>query len=89
MKNFVFIILGVIIISIALALLLNKLFKGNKYIKYILPVLFFIFSVYSFYVSRTAKEGFLDIAYMLLFIICFAGFLSSFITSLILDYRKK
>ncbi|MCX7885558.1 MAG: hypothetical protein N2448_11140 [Caloramator sp.] len=88
MKNFIFLILITIIISSVLSIILNKLFKNNKY-KYILPLLLFIASLYSFIVSKTTKESFLDLAYFLMFILFFAGFISSLITSLILDYRKN
>lgn len=89
MKNFILILLFIIAVFLGLSLLLNHFFKKYKYIKYIPALIMLILTIYSFYIAKTSTEGFLDIAYMLLSIMSAAGFLSSLITSLVLDYIQN
>lgn len=91
MKNFILILILILVIFSLLTLLLNHYFKKRKFIKYIPSIIMFLLAVYTFYVAKTSTEGFLDIAYILLTIMSIVGLASSLVTAFVLDFiqRKK
>lgn len=91
MKNFILILLLTLVVFSLLTLFINYCFKKRKFVKYIPSIIMSLLAIYNFYVSKTSTEGFLDIAYILLTMMCIVGLVSSLVTALILDFvqRKK
>lgn len=91
MKLF-FIITVIVLVSILVTFILDKIFKKNRYIKYIPSIIAFIFMKYYFITMYTApSEGFEALGRFVM-----GGFLlfislSSLICSVILDilYKRK
>lgn len=89
MKNFIMILILILIIFSLLTLLLNHYFKKRKFVKYIPSIIMSPVAIYTFYVAKTSTEGFLDIAYILLTVMSIVGLVSSLVTALILDFAQR
>lgn len=86
MKNFILILVLIIISFILITLILHKIFKGKKFVKYIPSIAAVALGAYSIYLAKTSTQGFQDIGFMLLGIMSFAGFLGGFFSGIFLDY---
>lgn len=86
MKNFILILVLIIISFILITFILHKIFKSKKFVKYIPSIAAIALGAYSIYLARTSTQGFQGIGFMLLGIMSFAGFLSGFISGIFLDY---
>lgn len=79
--------LTVSLVSILVTYLLHRVFISKKFIKYIPSLLFIIITIYNIYITKTSvhNDGFEDIARIVLAMFGFVAFISSLISSIILD----
>ncbi len=91
MDRFVLILLAIALAFAVISYLLNRVFRGRRFVKYILPIFILGTSAYYFYSATIVKggTGFEDLGNILLAIMLLAGGLAGTITSLILDRRRK
>lgn len=88
MERFLLAIFIIITIVSLFTILLHKVSKTVKFIKYTPGTLALLAAGYYFYLSRLPSEGFLDIARFLLAIMLLAAFLGNLVTGLVLDFRN-
>lgn len=82
----------VIVISILVTLLLNYIFRGKRFIKYIPPLVLLLFMIYNFITMySTSSEGFESLGRFVMGLLILSACVPSLICSAILDliYSKK
>lgn len=85
-------ILIIIVVSIMATLLLNYIFKGKRYIKYIPALILLPFMIYNFItMNSTIVEGFESLGRFVMGLLILSACVPSLICSFVLDviYTKK
>lgn len=78
-------ILSFLVIS-GLTILIGKVVKKNRIIKYVPSIVFLVLALYNLYLSKTVTTGFEDLARLLVAMILFSAFLGGLVTGLFMDY---
>jgi len=81
------VIVLVILVSTFITYGLNRVFKKIKFIKYIPALITFIIMVNNIMITRSGKrEGFADLAAIIVAMMCFAASVSGLVTALYFDF---
>jgi len=93
-KRFIYLLAGIAIILAVLTLLLHRLFRKKRYIKYVPCLLCLGFGVYNFVLAFTVEyAAFEDIAKVILGVISLTGSVSGLVCAVLFDVfslgRKK
>ncbi|MBS3971179.1 MAG: hypothetical protein KGZ94_13815 [Clostridia bacterium] len=86
MANFMLIVVATIIIFVLLTWFLNKIFRSNRFFKFIPSFVALFAAVYNIYIANTTPGDFENLARGLLAIILLAGAVSGVITAFIIDH---
>ena len=91
MDRFALLLAGIALAFGIISYALDRVFRQKKFIKYILPILSLGISAYYFIIGVTQKsgQGFQDLGNVLLAILILSGSIGGFLTSIVLDIRKK
>lgn len=87
-----FVLSIIVIVSILVTFILNRIFKKKRYIKYIPVIVMFPFMIYNFITAYSAPaEGFEALGRFVMGLLLFSASLPSIICSIILDivYKKR
>jgi len=92
MARLLMIILVAATITVLITYILGKVFRHERWVKYILGVIAIAVSIYFFYIARQPSQGFEDLAYFIMVLILFPAGISGIIAAFIMDYminRKR
>ena len=85
-KKFIYLLAGIAIIMAILTLLLHRLFRKKRYVKYIPCLLCLVFGTYNFVLAFTVEyAGFEDIAKAILGVMSLTGFVSGLVCAGLFD----
>ncbi|WP_028308894.1 hypothetical protein [Desulfitibacter alkalitolerans] len=86
MTNFVVIIAATIMVFVLFTWFLGKIFKSNRFFKFIPSFVALFVAVYNIYIANISPGDFENLARGLLAIILLAGAVSGVITAFIIDH---
>lgn len=89
MNRLLVIVIIVLLVFVSITYILHEIFKKNRFVKYLPALIALIIAVFGVLEARLGqREGFRDLAAMLVAIIFFAGSLSGFLTASYIDYSS-
>lgn len=83
--RFALLLLTVFVIAAVLTVILNRIFKKRRLVKYIPGLLSLLASIYYLYQSRLVNNSFEDIGMMIMGFIFLAGFAGGLLSGLFID----
>lgn len=87
MDRFLAIIIVIFLAFILLTYILHRIFTKKRFVKYVPSLICLVLTIINIISVRTGQgEGFEDLAAVIVAIMCFAGFISSLLTALYLDF---
>ncbi|MBL4934169.1 hypothetical protein JK636_00190 [Clostridium sp. YIM B02515] len=90
MERLILVLIAIFLVFFSITYLFHKLFKTKRFAKYLPSVLSLIGSIVNLILVRTThREGFKDLAYFLMSMLLFAGFISGLISALWFDFISK
>lgn len=90
MGRLILVLIVMFLIFFSITYLFHRLFKTKRFAKYLPSMLSLIGAIVNLILARTThREGFKDLAYFLMSMLLFIGFISGLISALWFDYISK
>lgn len=85
--RFALFLAGFALVFVLLTYLLHRFIGSLKIVKYIPAIWALFMAIYFFYLSKTVKSGFQDLADAIFAAMFFSGFLSGLISAVVIDFK--